>query len=162
MQKQIKEITAPTNVPSKIIPVRIIRKPMGKKRWIYLAVLIVILLGLVGGWGYKLMNSTSAKIEGDKYQVVFAGNNQAWFGKLHLLSDGSYQLTNVFYYSGQANTTTAQKPNTESQPPQLVKMGSELHGPTDQIIFPKDQVVFWENLRGDSKVTEAINSYSKK
>lgn len=159
MQKPAQAATA----TSKIIPVRIIRKPMGKKRrWIAIGIGLIIALAIIGGITYKFLNSSGAKIETDKYQVVFAGNNQAWFGKLHILSDGGYQLTNVFYYSGQTNTSTAQKPNAEAQTPQLTKMGSELHGPTDQIIFPKDQVVFWENLRGDSKVSQAIDSYSKK
>lgn len=158
MQKPVE----PTATPTKVIPVRIVRNPTSKKHRIVLAAIALIVLVAMGFWVYKAMNTAAAKIESDKYQVVFAGNNQAWFGKLHFLTDGSYQLTDVYYYSGQTSTSAAQKPNTDAQTPQLVKMGSELHGPTDQIIFPKDQVVFWENLRGDSKVTQAINSYSKK
>lgn len=158
MQKTMEPVVAASN---KIIPVRIIRKPLGKKRWVWIGALAVIVLVALGCMTYKWINSAAAKIETDKYQVVFAGNNQAWFGKLHLLSDGSYQLTDVFYYSGQSSTT-AQRPNADAQSPELVKMGSELHGPTDQIVFPKDQVVFWENLRSDSKVVQAIAGYKKK
>lgn len=157
MQKTMEPVVS----SNKIIPVRIIRKPLGKKRWIWLAVLGMLIFVIVGSFAYKVMNSAAAKIESDKYQVVFAGNNQAWFGKLHILSDGSYQMTDVFYYSGQT-TSSAQRPNADAQTPELVKMGSELHGPTDQIIFSKDQVVFWENLRSDSKVSQAIATYKKK
>lgn len=158
----MQKTTVPAAPSNRIIPVRIIHKPLGRKRWIWLGVLSALVLVVIGCIAYKLLDSTAAKIESDKYQVVFVGNNQAWFGKLRILSDGNYQLTNVFYYSGQ-NSSSAQRPNAEAaQTPELVKMGSELHGPTDQIVFPKDQVVFWENLRTDGKVSQAITSYKKK
>jgi hypothetical protein len=38
----------------------------------------------------------------------------------------------------------------------LLKLGSEVHGPADEMIFNRDHVMFWENLRPDSKVVKSI------
>jgi hypothetical protein len=39
---------------------------------------------------------------------------------------------------------------------QLVKLGSELHGPEDSMYVAKDKVLFWENIKDDSQVMQAI------
>jgi hypothetical protein len=41
----------------------------------------------------------------------------------------------------------------------LVKLGCELHGPSDQMLINRDQVSFWENLKSDGQVTTAINKW---
>lgn len=120
--------------------------------------LVLLLLGAIV-W-YQLGYSSRSFIDASKYQALFTTNNQAYFGKLQLLSDGSYRMTGVYYL--QQSGTTAQKANTDDQTPQLVKMGSELHGPEDAVVFPAVQVQFWENLKSDGKVAKAIDAYLKK
>ena len=44
---------------------------------------------------------------------------------------------------------------------QLIKLGSEIHGPDDEMIINKDQVLFFENLKTDSTVAKSIASYQK-
>ena len=41
----------------------------------------------------------------------------------------------------------------------LQKLGSELHGPEDQMVINRDQVQFWENLKDDGQVVKAITTY---
>jgi hypothetical protein len=111
----------------------------------------------------------SAYIEHDKYQAVFLTNNQVYFGKVQLLADRSVRMTDVYYLQSQ---TAAQAENEKmadpsqsggtKATPQLIKLGSELHGPEDAIMFSKEQVLFWENLKSDSKVAKAIDVYKKK
>jgi hypothetical protein len=38
-------------------------------------------------------------------------------------------------------------------------LGSELHGPEDKMSVSSEQVLFWENLKNDSKVVQAIHKY---
>lgn len=155
-----KPISSSSRLPQ-ILRVRYARRPFTKNGRIMLLVCAVIAVLLIVGllwykWGY----SSQAFIDGGKYQAVFTTNNQAYFGKLQRLSDGAYRLTNVYYL--QQSGSTAQKPDSTGQTPQLVKMGSELHGPEDAVIFPPEQVQFWENLKSDGKVTKAIDDYTKK
>lgn len=144
-----------------ILRVRYATKPLTKKRRIILFVCVVLVALFVTGFTwYKWGFSSQAFIDGGKYQAVFTANNQAYFGKMQRLSDGAYRLTDVYYL--QQSGSTAQKPDSTGQTPQLVKMGSELHGPEDAVIFPPEQVLFWENLKNDGKVAKAIDDYSKK
>lgn len=144
-----------------VMGVRYIRRPLTKRRRnIFITIFGIAILIAIGAVWYKIGYSSQAFIDGGKYQAVFTTNNQAYFGKLQRLSDGAYRLTNVYYL--QQSGSTAQKPDSTGQTPQLVKMGSELHGPEDAVIFPPAQVQFWENLKSDGKVAKAIEEYSKK
>lgn len=157
MDKQI----LPTSAKRpQVIGVRYVKKPFTKKHRVIVWILAVavIVLAVVAVW-YKWGYSSQAFIDGSKYQAVFTANNQAYFGKMQRLSDGAYRLTNVYYL--QQSGSTAQKPDSTGQTPQLVKMGSELHGPEDAVVFPPEQVLFWENLKNDGKVAKAIEDYSK-
>jgi len=41
----------------------------------------------------------------------------------------------------------------------LVKLGNELHGPTDAMHINRDQILFIEDLKDDSNVFQAITNY---
>jgi hypothetical protein len=41
----------------------------------------------------------------------------------------------------------------------LVKLGCELHGPEDEMLINRSQIVFWENLKEDGQVTQAVAEY---
>jgi hypothetical protein len=43
-----------------------------------------------------------------------------------------------------------------------VKLGSELHGPQDAMFIDSDKVMFWENMKDDSKVVQAIHQHKNK
>lgn len=146
---------------NKVIPVRLVKRPLTKKQRIIVWIVAAIAAGIIIFclW-YRIGYSSTTYINGSKYQAIFTTNNQAYFGKLQRLSDGAYRMTDVYYLQQAGNT--AQKAASDTQTPQLIKMGSELHGPEDEIIFDGNQVLFWENLKADSKVAKAIAEYKKK
>jgi ABC-type Zn uptake system ZnuABC Zn-binding protein ZnuA len=43
---------------------------------------------------------------------------------------------------------------------QLIKLGSEVHGPEDAMMIAKAQVLFYENLKPDGKVAQSISKYT--
>ena len=66
-------------------------------------------------------------------------------------------MTNIWYLQVQQGTQSADALNDSSKNQvSLAKMGNELHGPDDSMSIAKDQVLFWENLKDDSKVVKAI------
>lgn len=155
-------IKGPTKakLPS-VVNVRIVRGQVTKKKKIIVGIAgVLLLIGAAAYAWYHFANSSAAYINSSQYQAIFTTNNQAYFGKMQRLSDGGYRMTSVYYLQQAGNTS--QRANTDNQTPQLVKMGSELHGPEDAIVFDKNQVLFWENLKSDSKVTKAIDDYRKK
>ena len=131
---------------------------------IILAVAIAALLAIVafGGWSlYR--SSTTAHIDSGKLQAVFFTNGQVYFGKLEKLNGDYFKLTDIFYLQAQsaaADSENPQETSTQQSPDvQLVKLGSEIHGPVDEMIINKDQVLFFENLKEDGRVSQSIESY---
>ena len=153
----------------------IIRPASGAKRnqtrlqKIVLIVLVVLVIAGAGAFAWmQKANSSSSYIQTDKYQALFLTNSQVYFGKLQRLNDGSYRLTDVYYIQSNEQTNPTSQEASDpakdqsNKQPTLVKLGDELHGPTDEIIIRDNQVLFWENLKPDAKVSKAIEAYKKK
>lgn len=129
-----------------------------------LAAVVAVAIIVIGGlalWGWKSMNSASGYVKGDKYQALFLTNGQVYFGKLSNVDNHYVKLDNIYYLQVQQATTVQpadNKANNNSPQVSLAKLGSELHGPDDTMLVNRDQVLFWENLKDDGKVVQAIKS----
>ena len=132
------------------------RYPRRPWRWVWRIVLIVLIVWAINSiWN----QNTFPAVDPNKLQAVFLSNNQVYFGHLANYSRDYITLTDIFYLrpadSLQQNTATQSSLN-------LIKLGSELHGPEDMMYVPKAQVLFWENLKPDSQVAQAINGFAAK
>lgn len=118
------------------------------------------LLVLVGWFVYR--SSTAANIDSSKYQAVFFTNGQVYFGKLQSVNSGYMKLTDIYYLQAQANESESENPqetSSQNSDVQLIKLGNEVHGPEDEMIISKDQILFFENLKGNGKVSDSIKQY---
>jgi hypothetical protein len=142
------------------------RKPANSMRFaIFLigAAAVVLIVWL----GYNSFASQAEPPLLSDYQAVFLENGQVYFGKLKPM--GSWlALTDVYYLqvtqplqsaSGQESPPTQTGTANASQEVKLVKLGSELHGPQDAMYIDRSKILFWENMKEDSKVLEAIKRY---
>lgn len=124
-------------------------------------VLIVSVL-VFGGWTFY--NSTmGASIDNSKYQAVFLTDGQVYFGNLHTLNGGYMKLTDVYYLQTKNDDPSKlQDGSGKSTSPgvELIKLGSEVHGPDDAMIINKDRILYLENLKSDGKVVTAITQYN--
>lgn len=142
-----------------------VKKNKQKLIAILVGVLVAIAVIALSGW-FLSRSSTVATIDSSKYQAVFFTNGQVYFGKLRQVNATYFKLTDVFYIQAQE----AESENKESENPQqtsnqstdirLIKLGSEVHGPEDEMIISKDQVLFFENLKKDGKVSDSITKYN--
>ena len=143
-------------------------KETSKRPWrAIIIVAIVLVVGLAGWFGWSKFMNGGTGIDGSKYQAVFFTNGQVYFGKLSAFSDGSLKLTNIFYLQTQdtqqdADSKNPQKTTTDQSNVQLIKLGNEVHGPEDEMIISKEQVLFYENLKPDGKVSQKIDEFNKK
>ena len=124
--------------------------------WITVGFVIIL---AVGGLWYYLMGPGAGNqepvgsIASGEYQAVFLDNGQVYFGKLKTSRGEFYTLTDVFYLqSGSAGID--QTANLS-----LTKLGSEAHGPEDRMQINVEHVLFVEDMKNDSKVVQAIQSY---
>lgn len=139
------------------------KKGLSKLKLIALAVGVILLAGLVFWWMGQQSN-VAGQIDKSKFQAVFFTNGQVYFGKLSKVDGDYYKLTDVFYIQEGQNTDSGtdsdnpQETDTSQQgaSPQLIKLGAEIHGPEDAMIINRDQVLFFENLKADGKVSDVI------
>lgn len=112
-----------------------------------------------------VMWSSQPSVKSSQYQAVFLTNGQVYFGHLKDASSKTPTLTNVYYLQSTPNnpqtggTATAQNAQTQLS---LVKLGNELHGPEDSMAIKGDQILFWENLKDNGKVVQAIKTNQTK
>jgi hypothetical protein len=129
-----------------------------------LLVILAIILGVVGWMVFSNMNKGGTAIDTGKYQAVFFTNGQVYFGKLSVLNDEYMKLNDIYYLqtqSADAEETNPQQTSSDDSNVQLIKLGDEIHGPEDEMILSKEQVLFYENLKTDGKVANSIQEYQK-
>lgn len=146
--------------------------PGANQRWHHrhskkaLIILIILILVAVCLSSQQIWLAMTAK----GYQAVFLSNGQVYFGKLSS-SGRFYKLTDIYYLqvtqtlqpaSSEAGKTPAEAsatPANQQQNIELIKLGNELHGPSDAMYIERDKLLFWENMKNDSKVVDTINKY---
>lgn len=128
-------------------------------KWL-VAALVVLIVGVLVGYGWagtgQKMSGFMVEPSADKWQAVFLTNGQVYFGHMSALNPEYFNLNNIYYLQVQQVV----QPQPEDQTPQpnisLVKLGGELHGPEDTMFIPRDRILFWEDMKADSRVVQAI------
>ncbi len=113
--------------------------------------------------------SDAGFVQAETIQAVFLTNGQVYFGRITTLDKDLLILEDVFY--PKAQTTDADKTTenasadivTEAGGVVLRKLGtSEFHQPQDTLYIEPSNMLYWENLDTDSRVTKGIVEYEKK
>ena len=128
---------------------------------IALVVIAAIIFGprLISGSFFNFSSGGSSVVKdpnASDFSAVFLSNGQVYFGEVERDSSTEIVLKNV-YYLQVADTAGATGVNPLTQTHfNLIKLGQELHGPTDELFINRSQVLFYENLRTDSKIVSSI------
>lgn len=124
---------------------------------------IVLLAAGIGGYWFLSRSQLSTQIDSAKYQAVFLSSGQVYFGKLTTVDSQYLKLSGVFYIQSQQDAASGEDQITtqESTGMQLIKLGEEVHGPEDTMVINRDQMLFFENLKSDGKVTQLIRQHSQ-
>lgn len=115
---------------------------------------VVVLAALIGAiYWYKHRNDQV--VMKDRYQVVYMLTGQVYFGKLQNTSGEYLTLTHVYTIQGQKSDTSSDESTN------ILQVSRQVYGPDDSMAIRADQIQFWQNLRSDSKVAQAIASADK-
>jgi hypothetical protein len=124
--------------------------PRGGGPWTRLArigiaigVLLLALL-IVRAWDF-----TIPRVGATRYQAVFLQNGQTWFGHYRDRIGPYAAIDSVYYVQTKSSESTDVPPTS-----QLIRRGSELHGPDKQVLIPKTAILFIEDLRNDSPIAK--------
>ena len=88
---------------------------------------------------------------------MFLTNGQVYFGNVARLTPDTVILRQIYYLQ----TSGPLQAGGEQQPADLalVKLGAELHGPTDEMQINREHILFIETLKADSRVVKAIEQF---
>ncbi|MFZ1301226.1 MAG: hypothetical protein WAQ27_01435 [Candidatus Microsaccharimonas sp.] len=141
------------------------QKKSKRNLFLIIGIAVVVVLAIFGAILFSNSKNAAVAIDNSKYQAVFFTNGQVYFGKLKPVNDNYLKLTDIYYLQTQATDTAdsenPQETSTDQSNVQLIKLGDEIHGPEDEMVLSRDQVLFYENLKDDSKVVQSIESYKK-
>jgi hypothetical protein len=126
-----------------------------KRNTLYGIIALVVAITLVVGVVVMRPRKSSDR------QAIFLTNGQVYFGYADNEKADPVILTDVYYLQQVSNTSLQSDTTKDTQTPKinLVKLGSELHGPRDVLRINRDQILFIEDIKPDSKVSQAINEY---
>lgn len=113
-------------------------------------------------WYLALGGSSKAEqsyVDNSKYQAVFLNGGQVYFGKIGELNNRFLSMSNIYYLRVNQQVQPNQSTNAANNDVSLVKLGCELHGPQDSMVINREQVIFWENLKDDGQVAQAVKKY---
>ena len=130
-----------------------------------IVVILAVLVAVVVGWViWSNSKNAATGIDSSKYQAVFMSNGQIYFGKLSDFNDSSFKITSIYYPQAQSTdeTSTSKTDVSNSQSNiQLFRVTDGVHGPEDEMVITKSQILYYENLKSDSKVTQLIEQNNK-
>lgn len=123
-------------------------------------ILVVAVVAYIVVGGPK--KAESGYVDNNKLQAVFLNGGQVYFGNINDLNGKFLSMSNIYYLRVNQQVQPNQATNTAaSNDISLVKLGCELHGPTDNMVINREQVIFWENLKDDGQVAKAVAEYKK-
>lgn len=126
-----------------------------------LPLIVVVAVILAIGGGYWFFKGRGGGISSGEYQAVFLSNGQVYFGKIAKASSEEVVLKDIYYLitrpALQDQTPEASPAAQEQQSGYtLIKLGQEMHGPTDEMRINRKHILFIEGLREDGRVAQAI------
>lgn len=114
-------------------------------------------LKILGVWGNESSNSAITTIDPNVYVALFLNNGQVYFGHITSQSSEEIVLKNVYYLQATPGSPSLTNLTPADQTRfSLIKLGQEVHGPEDILYVNRNQVLFYETLRSDSKVVQSI------
>jgi hypothetical protein len=132
------------------------------KWWQVIAAMGVGLLFVtLAAWYIVRTQWAAPALDANRYQAIFLDDGKAFFGKMKN-TDGEYITIEDAYYTKSVASTAdqaAQAAQTTDQTA-LIRVGSETYGPENSIQIARSKVLFWQNLRDDSKISQAIKTKS--
>lgn len=128
------------------------RRKVSRRTIITAIVAGLLVISAVVGW-YAYRHRNDQVLMHDRYQVVYLTTGQVYIGKLQNTEGGYMTLKNVYTLQGKSSGTQSADNSSD-----LVQVMRQVYGPEDSMAIRTSQVQFWQNLRSDSKVTQAIKS----
>ncbi len=131
---------------------------MAHHKWAVGFLALLVFLGVLWYWNVPPFDFLK---EAGGYQAVFLTNGQVYFCKLSRQNSKFPVLRDVFYLQVTQPSSQIRPGELPSTNINLVKLGSELHAPTDEMRINSSQILFIEDLQSSSGVLKAIQNFAR-
>lgn len=125
---------------------------------VLLFMIFLVIIGVGSFLGYKLYLTKSSAYDPNTRQAVFLISGQVYFGNIENPGAQVVTLRNIYYLKTLDSDAAGDFiiNNSDKSKVQLIKFGSEVHGPEDIMHINRDQILFYENMKKDSKISQMI------
>ncbi|MDD5290011.1 MAG: hypothetical protein PHT40_02305 [Patescibacteria group bacterium] len=127
--------------------------------WVVIGIIVLAVIGSVLFFISK--KSGGLNKNSSDWQAIFLSNGQTYFGQVVSENNDSVIIRNVYYLVGMTSPQEISETD-KNKDFSLIKLGSEVHGPIDEMRINRNHILFVEDLRADSKIVKAIDEYQKK
>lgn len=123
----------------------------------------LIVIVVIAWGGYSSYRSHRPNTSGPR-QAIFLADGQVYFAYASSLNNQIVRLKEVYYLRAKDSIQPSEKNSTPpaTQNVDLIKLGDELHGPTDEMFINRDRINFIETMKDDSKISQSIKDYKAK
>lgn len=121
-------------------------------------IILLIAAGIIFSGVFKSKNFLENKNE---WQAIFLTNGEVYFGKI--IKQNIYEViaNNIFYLQAKDPLQQGAQIVKQNNDISLIKLGNEIHGPTDEMRFNRSQILFIEDMKNDGRIVKAIKDYLK-
>ena len=129
---------------------------------VYIILAAAVVYAVISTKGFGLLDKKSITSNGT-WHAVFLTNGQVYFGHLKGQTSQFATLADIYYLQVDQQQNLQPDKNAAAAQPKLtlIKLGNELHGPKDSMSINRDQILFVEDMKSDSKVVTAIDDFIK-
>jgi hypothetical protein len=120
----------------------------------------ILFIALIAYLATIRFSNQTKYVDTSEYQAVFLNGGQVYFGHINALNSQYTRINDIYYLQVNQQVQPNQSTQTANNV-SLVKLGCELHGPEDSMVINQTQIIFWENLKSDGKVAQAIATYKQ-
>ena len=108
---------------------------------VLILLVVVAVLSVVITRASSGSDALASQVNTSQYQAVFLTSSEVYFGKLTVSSGQFCYLTHVY-------RLTSQSTGNKKQPLKrtLVRITTDVHSPTDELIINKSEILYVENL----------------
>ena len=129
------------------------KKRSGLGPWQDKLILIALIIVIAAGSVYFFYARQG--LSSDTYQAVFLTSGQVYFGKITKMNEHWVNLEDVYYLQ---RRVPIDNPNQIPTDLNLVRLGSEIHGPENRMQINREHVLFIEQLSPNSQILGAIRA----
>ncbi|MBP7806948.1 hypothetical protein KA047_00435 [Candidatus Saccharibacteria bacterium] len=156
---------SPNQNPTQVKTAKSRRRPLKSLSVMSLVLLVSIAILVLSTSALLAFGKKDSKegryVDETKLQAVFLNGGQVYFGNIQNLNREYIRMGNIYYLRVNQQVQPGNNAKQSDQDISLVKLGCELHGPENQMVINREQVIFWENLKNDGQVAKAVKQYQE-